>query len=69
MLRTGFKIAAGTEEELEKPAKPRPGEVRGNGEVGVVVVGGGVEGIGEGGGDGMWWVGGLLDFYEEGVVG
>ena len=52
-MRTGFKIAAGTEEELEKPAKPRPGEVRGNGEVGVVVVGGGVEGIGEGGGDGM----------------
>ena len=53
MLRTRSKIAVGTEEGLEKPAKPRPGEVRGSGEVGVVVVGGGVERIGEGGGDVM----------------
>ena len=53
MLRIGSKRASGTEEELEKPAKPRPGEVRGSGEAVVVVVGGGVEGIGEGGGDGM----------------
>ena len=55
MLRIGSKIAVGTEEGLDKPGKPRPGEVRGYGEAGVVVVGGGVEGIGEGGGDGMWW--------------
>ena len=54
-MGTRSKIAAGTEEALEKPAKPRPGEVSRSGEAGVVVVGGGVEGIGEGGGDGMWW--------------
>ena len=50
---TWSKIAVGTEEGLEKLAKPRPSEVRGSGEASVVVVGGGVEGIGEGGGDGM----------------
>ena len=51
-MRTGLKIAAGTEEGLEKPATSRPGEVRGSSEAGVVVYGGGVEGIGEGGGGG-----------------
>ena len=47
-MRTGSKIATGTEERLEKPTKLRPGEVRGSGEAGVVFLGGGVEGIGEG---------------------
>ena len=51
-MRTWSKVVAGTKEGLEKGAKPRPGEVCGYGEAGVVVVGGGVEGIGEGGDDG-----------------
>ena len=41
-MRTGSKRAAVTEEGLAKPVKSRPGEVCGSGEVGVVVVGGGV---------------------------
>ena len=52
-LRTRSKVAVGTEEGLEKTTKPKTGEVYGCGEAGVAVVGGGVEGIGEGGGDGM----------------
>ena len=63
MLRTGSKRAAGTEEGLAKPVKPRPGEE------GMVVVGGGVAGIGEGGGEGMWCVGDVAGFGERGAVG
>ena len=43
--------------------KPRPGEE------GVVVVGRGVAGLGEGGGDGIWSVGDVAWFGERGVVG
>ena len=70
MLRTRSKVAAGTEEGLEKAAKPRPGEVYGYGEVDVAVVGGGggVEGIGEGAGDGMWWIGGVAGFGKRGAL-
>ena len=32
------------------------------------VVGGGVGGIGDGGGDGIWFVGDLAGFGEEGAV-
>ena len=46
-------MAARIEEGLKKAAKSRPGKVCGCGEAGVAVVGGGVEGIGEGRGDGM----------------
>ena len=38
-------------------------------EIGVVFIGGGVAGIGEGGGDGMWCVGDVACFGERGVVG
>ena len=43
--------AVGTEEELAKLAKPKPGEVCGSETR--VVNGGGVEGIGDGAGDGI----------------
>ena len=49
----GSKAAIGTEEGLEKAAKPRPGKVCGYSEGGVVVVGGAVKGISEVGGDGQ----------------
>ena len=52
-MRTGSKVGTRTEEGLEKATKLRLGEVCGCGEAGIAVVGGGVEGIGEGGGDGM----------------
>ena len=39
------------------------------GDIGVVVVGGGVAGIGEGGGDGMWCEGDVAGFGERGAVG
>ena len=66
-MRTGSERAAGTE-GLAQPVKPRPSEVCGSGEAGVVVVGGGVEGIGEGGGDGMLCEGGVSGFGERGAV-
>ena len=50
----GSKAATRTDEGLEIDAKPRPGDICGCGDVGVAMVGGGVKGIGEGGGDGMW---------------
>ena len=40
LLRTGSKVAVGTEEGLEKAAKPRLGKVCGCGEAGVAVFGG-----------------------------
>ena len=49
----GSKAVTGTEEGLEKAAKPRLGDVCGCGDVGVAVVGEGVKEIGEGRGDGM----------------
>ena len=52
-MRKGSKVAARTEEGLEKAVKPRPCDVCGCGEAGVAIVDGGVDGIGEGGGDGM----------------
>ena len=67
MLRIGSKRAAGREEGLEKLEKRSPDEVRGSGEAALVVVGGGVEGIGEGGGDGMAWVSGVAGFGEGSV--
>ena len=61
----GSKAVTGTEEGLEKAAKPRLGDVCGCGDVGVAVVGEGVKEIGEGRGDGMWVTGGVAGFGEE----
>ena len=65
-MRIGSERAAEIE-GLAKLAQPRPGEVYGAGEAGVVVAGG-VEGIGEGGGDGMLCEGGVSGFGERGAV-
>ena len=65
-MRIGFERAIGTE-GLACPVKPRPGELCWGGEAGEVV-GGGVEGIGEGGGDEMWCEVGFSGFGEGVVV-
>ena len=67
-MRTGSDEAVGIEDLVVKSAKPKLGEVCGGGET-CVVIGGGVAGIGDGGGDGIWCVGDVAGFSEGGVVG